>query len=369
MGGDPVPHLYAIDLRSGHVRRVETGLADDSSIKWWAPSSDGRSVLGIVGSDLARIVAIRRSGSSTPSTLFTAIGSVEFLDSGPDGSIYAVQADHRLNLVRFRPEGGRAQKTTAFAQAGYYGSELCPLADGRVVVGSIAAGRRRLVAVEAGKDPVPLLNTNEETAPPVTPAGPNQVAFLIGAEPRRTIALASIANGRITRRIPFDKGVISSLASSPDGKTIYCAAGGAVWSIPSEGEPRRVCAGESIAADPGGQSLVVKVIEAPRTRLMRVPLDGTPAREIPLTGPFHLTLDPLASSAIGRDGRMVAPLASLDSWFFVPGIIDLKTGAMTQISVDHFGDYHSAVWTSDGQIVAAANELRSSIWRFRPKGR
>jgi hypothetical protein len=369
MGQDPVPHLYAIDLQSGHVRRIETGLADDSSINWWAPSADGRSILGIVGSDLARIVAIPRSGSSTPRTLFTAIGSVEFLDSGLDGSIYAVQADHRLNLVRFRPEGGRAQKAAAFAQAGYYGSELCPLADGRVVVGSIAAGRRRLVAVELGKDPVPLVNTSEETTAPVTSAGPNQVAFLIGAEPRRTIALASVANGRITRRIPFDRGVISSLASSPDGKTIYCAAGGAVWSIPPGGEPRKICAGESVAADPGGQSLIVKVIEAPQTRLLRVPLDGSPPREIPLTGPFHLTFDALASAAVGRDGRMVAPLASLDSWFFVPGIVDLKTGAMTRISVDHLGDYHSAVWTSDGQIVAAANELRSSIWRFRPKGR
>jgi hypothetical protein len=214
-----------------------------------------------------------------------------------------------------------------------------------------------------------LVNTSEETTAPVTSAGPNQVAFLIGAEPRRTIALASVANGRITRRIPFDRGVISSLASSPDGKTIYCAAGGAVWSIPPGGEPRKICAGESVAADPGGQSLIVKVIEAPQTRLLRVPLDGSPPREIPLTGPFHLTFDALASAAVGRDGRMVAPLASLDSWFFVPGIVDLKTGAMTRISVDHLGDYHSAVWTSDGQIVAAANELRSSIWRFRPKGR
>jgi len=66
---------------------------------------------------------------------------------------------------------------------------------------------------------------------------------------------------------------------------------------------------------------------------------------------------------------MVAPLASLDSWFYVPGMIDLETGKMTRIPVDDFRDYSFLAWTPERQIVAAANELRFPVWRFRPEGR
>lgn len=126
------------------------------------------------------------------------------------------------------------------------------LRDGRAIVTSRTGGRNRLVAIEKGKDPVPLTSTVEETSAPMTVAGPREIAFVIGPAPHQTIAVTDTASGRITRRIPLKKGEIISLASSPDGKTSYGAADGTIWSVSSSGgEPRRIRAGDSVVADPG----------------------------------------------------------------------------------------------------------------------
>jgi hypothetical protein len=111
------------------------------------------------------------------------------------------------------------------------------------------------------------------------------------------------------------------------------------------------------------------VIETPKTRLFEVPLNGGQEREVPLNGPFHLTFDPLTSSSIGRDGRLLAPLASPDDWFFPPGVVDLVTGRMARIPVDYFGDYHFLVSAPDGSVIAGAIDLRAALWRFQPEVR
>ena len=76
--------------------------------------------------------------------------------------------------------------------------------------------------------------------------------------------------------------------------------------------------------------------------------------------------DPLRSSSISRHGRLLVPLASLASWFFPPGVVDLATGSVTRIPVDHFGDYHFVILAPDGQLIAGSRDLRSAIWRFQP---
>ena len=96
-------------------------------------------------------------------------------------------------------------------------------------------------------------------------------------------------------------------------------------------------------------------------------MNGGPEHEISLNGPFHLTFAAINSDGVDQDGRLVVPLAARDSWFFAPGIIDLATGRMTRIPVDHFGDYHYMAWAPDGQVIAAARELRSALWKFRPE--
>lgn len=121
-----------------------------------------------------------------------------------------------------------------------------------------------------------------------------------------------------------------------------------------------------MALDPQGQHLFVQIVETPKIRLIRVPLNGGSEREIPLTGPFHLAPYPISSGAISSDGRLLAPLASPDSTLFPPGIIDLASGQMMRIPVDRLGDYRNMTWGPDGQVIAGAASLHATIWKFQP---
>jgi hypothetical protein len=330
---------------------------------------DGRSVLAVGrAGNLYRIVTIPTNGGAAPRTVLSLTMAVNYLDVGPDGRIYADQTDSPLSLWRFSPEGGHAEKIATIQNSASRAAAVLP--DGGVVVAESIGGHSRLMVIEAGKDPRPLAMTQEDTATPVTTVGSGDVAFLIGQGPQPTIAIATVANGRITRRIPFEKGPVGSLASSPDGQTLYVAAGGTIWSMPasaaSGSDPRRIRPGNSAAVDPSGQHLLVQMIETPKSRLFDVPLSGGAEREIPLTGPYHLTFVQLQSGSIGRDGRLLVPLASPDNWFFLPGMVDLATGRVTEIAVDHFGDYHFLHRAPDGRVIAGAYDLRSTLWRFQP---
>jgi hypothetical protein len=240
--------------------------------------------------------------------------------------------------------------------------------ESRIVVEALLKGHARLVVVETGKTPRALSPTREDTAGPVTMVGAHDVAFLIGPEPRRTIAVAEIASGRIARRLPLDKGTIRSLAASPDGQTLFASAGGTIWSMPATGggEPHRIRAGDSVVMDPSGRRLVVQVNDTPKLRLFDVPVSGDAEREIPLNGPFGLSDLALNSGAIGADGHLLVSLASADSWFFMPGLVNLTTGAITRIPIDRVGDYWILLRAPDGQVIAGVFEDRSTLWRFQP---
>jgi hypothetical protein len=195
-------------------------------------------------------------------------------------------------------------------------------------------------------------------------SAPSASSGCSGPAPHRTLAIASLSNGRIARRIAFEQGEPVSLAASPDGNTLYCAAAGSIWSIAvASGEPREIHAGESVAVMSGGRSLLVHIVESGRTRLVEVQLDGGGEREIPVNGPFHLIESAITSSGI-RDGKLAVPLASLDSWFYQPGMVDLATGRMTGIQVDFPVDFHFEGWTADGHVMARTHEVRSSIWKM-----
>jgi eukaryotic-like serine/threonine-protein kinase len=338
-----------------------------------APSRDNVSLLvAVPAGDLTQVVRIPRKGGRASRPLLTLTESIHELDCAADGSVYVEAVNFRRIISVVPPGGGRATRIVA-APAGVVLEFLATLRDGRVVLSTRTAGRSRLVALQPGKDPATLVMTGEETSPPVTRVGAGEIGFLLGGEPRRTLGVASVATGRIERRIPFDKGPIGSLDASPDGRTIYCGAGGSIWAIPLTGsaqdQPRRLCAGESAAADPDGKSLLVKIVEVPKSRLLRVPLEGGAPREIALNGPFHQTFDPLNSAELSGGGRLLAPLASLDDWYFVPGMIELSTGRMTRIPTDSLGDVHGMAWAPDGQVIVEANELRSGIWRFAPEAK
>jgi eukaryotic-like serine/threonine-protein kinase len=240
------------------------------------------------------------------------------------------------------------------------------LPDGRAVVPALAGGRTRLMAAERGKYSVPLIATSEETAAPLTSVGAREIAFVIGPVPRETIALAEIANGRITRRIAPGKGVISSLGSSPDGKVIYFAAGNSIWAIPSSGgDARMICSGDSVTADPTGRGLVITRIEASKLRLFRESLDGKSEHEIAVDDSVPLFPEILAPNALRSDGRLLTPLAPRDSWFNPPGIVDIANGRVTHIQSENTSDYNSMAWLPDGQLMALQIGLRATIWKFK----
>jgi eukaryotic-like serine/threonine-protein kinase len=356
-------HLYGIDLGSGTIRRLQTGLPRDDAVYALAPGSDDRTVIASVqSSGMVRVVAIPRAGHAAARTLFTVTHLSPYIDSGPGDVVYTDDWAVTGTVVRLPRGGGHAEKI-GFLPGGYASTTLL---GNRLIFIEKPGDRSRLMSVEPGKDPEPLMNTAEDLFPPLTAVGSDQVAVLIGQESGLSIGVVSAANGRIVRRIPFNKGVISSMAASPDGSAIYCATSGEVWAIPRQGEPRRICSGDDVAAEPDGRSLVVKVIETPKARLFRVPLDGAAPFEIPVTGPLHPGWPHLLSASVGSDGRMVLPVSPPDSWFCSPGVIDLRTGQITRLPSDRFGDYFFLAWRPDGQIMAGLHEYRFSLWRLRP---
>ena len=228
------------------------------------------------------------------------------------------------------------------------------------------------MALEKGKDPVPLINTTEETSAPSTVAGPGQIAFVMGPTPQQTIGIAETATGRITHKIETSKGQIVSIAASPDGKTLYFAAGGSIWTVAaSGGEPRMIRAGDTLVADPSGRFLIVGIFESTRVKLFRVPLDGGTEQEIQVNGPIPIQNANLAPNSLSSDGRLLVSLTPPDSWFNPPGLLDIATGRLTRLSADDVSDYHSFAWLSDGQVVMMHLGLDATLWRFQPetKGR
>jgi hypothetical protein len=372
---EPGYHTYIVDLASGKMRRLLSASQAGGAFRGIAVTRDGKTVLAAVDrGNLEAILAIARNGHMVAPAVLTLTNSLFSLDTGADGSLYVDQVERPGELLRFSAQGGHAERIAAVPAYEAAGSPssgdeegFAVLPDGRAVLTEGTGGRMQLMVVEAGKDPVPLINTVEATSSPVTAAGPSEVAFLIGPEPRRTIALAAASNGRISRRIPFDKGPITSLASSPDGNTLYCAAGGNIWSLPVDGgaaKAKKIRAGDHVAADPSGKYLLVELIENPIIRFVTVPLNGGPEREIPRPGPLRPAFV-IGPNAIGKDGRVVMPLGSF-TWSWPPGLLDPATGQFTRVPVDHLLDYHVLNWTPDGKVLALGLAMRSRMWRFQP---
>ncbi len=230
------PSFYVIDLSSGSTRRLDShGVAEADGGRNFTVSLDGKSVLTFVHSGaLARILRFSTSSAQPATQLVTVTGTVWFLDAGPNDSFYANMVDRPVDVVRFAPDGTRLERLATFPQAPDL-TTMTVLPDGRAVLPVRASSQIRLMAVQKGKDPAPLVNTTEETAAPVTACGPREIAFMIGPEPHETIAFAEPASGRMVRTIAPGKGPVDSISCSPDGKTVYFAARGVVWSILSSG--------------------------------------------------------------------------------------------------------------------------------------
>jgi predicted Ser/Thr protein kinase len=356
--------LYRVDLESGKIKPIDPG-PQFPTFGPFAVSRDGKRIIAAAGlADIDQIVSIPADGSGRPRHLFQVTSNIFNLDVGADGAVYLDQADRPLSLRAFAPDGGRWEQLATFAAKLDSTPGVLALPDGRAVATQRAGGRNRLMAVARGKQPEPFVRTTEETNPPLAMVGSDEFAFLIGPAPSNTIALASVATGRITRRIPFDKGLIASLSAPSDGKTIYCAAGGTIWAVSLEtGEQRKIRHGDSAAVDPTGSYLAVEELTATGTRITRVPLNGGPEQVLPASGTLRVTGIPL-SSAIRDDGRLPVMTAPLDAFLYPPGLLDLATGKITRIETGQPADHTVFAWMPDGRILAAAYGLRSEMWKF-----
>jgi serine/threonine protein kinase len=363
--------LYEVDLSSLSMKRLSPAWLDAPAVTAFAVASDGKSVLVAVNSGtLARVISFPTSGPPAERPMFTTTSPIWDMDAGPGGKVYASMVDRPSDLGRFSPDGTRFERLASFPLVPEDGDILTVLPDGRAVVAVRASGRNRLMLVEAGKDAAPLVNTAEETMAPLATCGAQEVAFMIGPAPFETVAFTEPASGRVIRRIAPGKGPIDSISCSPDGATLYFAARGVIWAIPSlGGESRKIRAGDRVGADHSGRRLLVEVRESANVRLFSVPLDGSPEREVPLDQSIRVGNELLVSNGLSADGRLLTPLSPRDSWFNPPAIIDLATGRITRIPSDHHGDYRSMGWTPSGQVIALMNGLRATLWRFQPAPR
>ncbi len=356
--GQPVWQLYILDLTSGRARRLST--QKDVSNSTVAVTRDGRQVIFSPSGGPIQSIAVY--GRSAATNLFPTPSLPLGIDTAPDGSIYLDQSERLTELVRIVK--GHAERFASSRALPNLQFTLLP--DGRPVWTEATAGRRRLAVIERGKEPAPVILTSDETAAPVSTAGPGLLAAMLSGAGKIDIGIVSSATGRIVRRIPFDKGTVWSMAATPDGRTLYCVAAHGVWAVPAAGgTPVRIHDGDTVALDPDGKFLVVMATDPAGTRISQIPLTGGASREIVVHGDLRPT-PYLGPRAISRDGRMLDGLES-DSWYYAPGLIDLSTGRATLIPTDLAGDYFSLNWTDDGQIMAIISQMRSAIWKFTPQ--
>jgi len=369
-GPDAAPHLYALDVEAGQTRRLAPELPIvRTSLTFPIAVTADSVVTEVPAGNLHQIIAIPFNRSAPVRRLMALTERPYYMDAAPDGTLYLDQVARPLEILRFTASGGTPEVLATSESYQVVGVQPVELADGRLLVPSLLAGHARLLAGKPHGDFVPLIETREDTLPPVTRVGDNQVAFMIGSGSSQTIALASASDGRIHRRLKGVAGVlVNFLAASPDGATIYYVSSGDVWAIPAtDGTPRKIHAGDGLAVDPNGREIIVNLNEKEGVRLVRVSLQDGSARKISLPGNVRPSPYALGGNAMDRSGKLLVGIVPPDSWFWAAAILDLKSGSATRIPLNYTGDTFYMAWARDGRALAVGEELVAHLWRFRPE--
>jgi len=357
--------LYAINLQTGQSRRLAPSLTIPPPPRGngfpMAITPDGRQVLlSLIEGDLRTVVAVPRTGDGPPETWLNVTQSMWYMDAGPDGSLYIDQLLQRPEALRFPVNGGSPERLLRSIALG----PVVERGDGSLLASAVFAGHTRVATGRPGGALTPVSETREETDVSITAAGEHTAAFPLGLPGKRVIAIASLPDGRILRRLAVARGVIDSLASSPDGRRFFYVAGQTVWSMPSEGgEPTRITEGDSVAV--GAGELVVKLNANDGFHLVRLPLSGGEPVNVPLSPGATLTAVPFSPTAVSPDGRVLVAVNEPHMWFYRMATVDLKTGRLNLIPVDYGGDIWFPGWTPDGKIVATGLEYSFSLWQMR----
>jgi tRNA A-37 threonylcarbamoyl transferase component Bud32 len=356
-----VDTLFSIDLTTGKTR-VLSPTVGRAGIWSLAVAPDGQVLLVEIVGDEYRVVAIARDGSDRRTVLLTTTSVINRVSVARDGSMYLDQMTYPVELIRYQPRTGRLERTPVPASFRY---AAFPLPDGRVLGVQRSGGRSRVVTVTADGDPTDFLDTRGNSSFPVARLGADRILLRVHDSAGSSLVAADIATGSVTARLHgFD---YPSFAGAPDGKTVFFADSGAIWSMPiAGGERRRIGEGTTLALDPGGRYLVTQVIGTDGVHLMHLPLDGGVPHRIAVRSDLSLAAVGLAPNAVAPDGRILVEIVSRSSWFWPAAILDPKTGALAVVPPGLGYDMTLAGWDDQSRVVTGARALESSLWRFRP---
>ena len=318
--------------------------------------------------DMVQVVRIALSGDAIE-PLFSLPGGVAYICERTGGDLFVGMLDRSGTLLRFPLEGGNPE--TLAGDSGGVPMHPLQLPDGRFLVPSVSAGRRKLLAGGMGEALRPFLEVQDQSGPPVVMVGPDVVAFLTGpaggGAPR--LALASARDGRILKRFEETAGMVpQSLTVGTDGRSLFFTEKGRLLELPvAGGAPRPLCAGDGVAADPGSGGLIVQRNGTAGVELFRRTPDGSET-PILVAGDLLPSALPISGRAVAADGRILLTATPRGGWTSAAALLDPHTGALVPIPVLFPGDVYAPTWGPDGKVLAVGSGSRSELWLFRARG-
>jgi predicted Ser/Thr protein kinase len=308
------PQMHILDLATGRARELYAHIGFESGSSWCplAVSPDGQSVITLQKAEDTRLLtAFPRTPGGRPRVLlsFQLTAAPNSFDVARDGSLYLNDLPTQSAGIRFPVTGGVPEDIVPVASVHDIGMGLLP--DGRFLYTMVSGGKQRLAAVKPGLLPRTLVETAEETSLPAAAVGDGTLAFVIGSGDARRLALASLRDGRVIRRFNSGSADVVSLFPAADGREIYYAAAGAIWSQPvAGGNPRHITDGTDAALDTASGSLYVKRTTSGTIELYRIPAAGGEGEKIAVPAEYQLAQPSLAPTAIDRQGRVLVTVIS-----------------------------------------------------------
>jgi len=356
------PRLLVFNLSSRQARELAPELRPNS--KSWLPlavSADGESVyVASHEGDTQRLVEVPRKPGGKPRVLLSFPNSSTALaiDATRDGSLYLDLSQTPTMLLRANASGGVAEET---AELGTPYMMVAP--GGEVLMDLTGWGRQRLATLRPGGEPRVLVETQEDASVPATTLG-GKVAFVIGTGDQQRIAIASLRDGRVLHR--FSTRSDNGMAASPDGTTLYYSFNGAIWAQPvAGGEPKRITEGIDVTLDPKGQYLYVKRTSKGAMGMIRMPVAGGDAEELPVPAEYHVADPWLSPAAVDERGRILVTVVSNHSFYYHTAILDPVSRTFTLVPATVDGDFARAGWAADGRILAQGERYLFSLWRYQ----
>ena len=357
---------YLLDISTGKTEPFAPGLP---LVPPLSVSTDGRRVFAALRTgDMVQIVRIAFSGDEIE-PLFSLPGGVTYICERNNGDLFVGMLDRTGTLLRFPEEGGNPETLAGNSQGALMHPVQFP--DGRFLVPSVSAGRRKLLVGGTGDVLRPFLAVQDQSGPPAALVGPDRVAFVTGPAGGGApmLALASVKDGRILKRFEETAGMLlQSLTVGTGARSLYFVEKGSVFELPLDGvRPAVLCPGHGVAADPGSGGLVLQRNGTSGVELLRRSPDGSEAPLL-ITGDLLPSALPISGRAVSPDGRILLTATQRGGWASVPAILVPSTGAVTQIPVLFPGDVFAPSWAPDGKILAIGSGSRSELWLFRRQG-